>query len=140
MGRGSSFLISPFLSYVISDSTQHSSTLLASAWERVITAHRPATVSSQKTHFKTFLGFLFFYHLPQNFLYPNLLAFLEFLHQNSLSPKVIRNYLSSLSSLCSLYQVSSDCNHPALARFLRSLSINSHFRPTPRGIFDVPTL
>ena len=140
MGRDPPFFILPLLSYIISDSPQCSSKFLASAWERVITAHRPATVASQKTHFKTYLSFLFFYHLPQDFLCPNLLAFLEFLYQNLLSPKVIRNYLSSLSSLCSLFRISSDCNHPALARFLRSISINSHFRPTPRGVFDVPTL
>ena len=140
MGRDPPFFILPLLSYIISDSPQYSSKFLASAWERVITAHRPATVASQKTHFKTYLSFLFFYHLPQDFLCPNLLAFLEFLYQNLLSPKVIRNYLSSLSSLCSLFRISSDCNHPALARFLRSISINSHFRPTPRGVFDVPTL
>ena len=135
-----SFFISPFLSYLILDSSQHSSTFLAPAWEKVITAHRPATVSSQKTHFMTYLSFLLFYRLPQDFLSSNLLVFLEFLHQNRLSPKVIRNYVSSLSSLCLLYGLPSDCHHPSVGRFLRSISINSQFRPTPRGVFDVPTL
>ena len=140
MAGCSSFFISPFLSYLISDSSQHSSTFLAPAWEKVITAHRPAMVSSQKTHFKTYLSFLLFYHLPQDFSCSNLLAFLEFLHQNRLSPKIIRNYVSSLSSLCLLYGLPSDSHHPSVGRFLRSISINSHFRPTPRGVFDVPTL
>ena len=97
-------------------------------------------MTSQKTHFKTYLSFLFFYRLPQDFLCSNLLAFLEFLYQNKLSPKVIRNYVSSLSSLCLLYQIPSDCHHPSVGRFLLSIAINSQFRPTPMGVFDVPTL
>ena len=79
------------------------------------------------------LGSCSFFCLPQDFSCSNLLGFLEFLYQNNLSPKVIRNYLSSLLSLCSLYRIPCDSHHPAVARFIRSLSINSHFRPTPRG-------
>ena len=97
-------------------------------------------MTSQRTHFKTYLSFLFFYCLPQDFSCSNLLGFVEFLYQNKLSPKVIKNYVSSLSTLCSLYQIPCDCHHPAVARFLQSISINSQFRPTPRGVFDVPTL
>ena len=50
----------------------------------------------------------------------NLLIFLEFLARNSISH--------------------SDLSHPALIRFLRGFSINSPFRPTPRGIFDFRTM
>ena len=107
---------------------------------KIITAHRPATVTSQKIHFKTYLSFLFFYSLPQEFSCSNLLGFLDFLYQNKLPPKVIRNYVSSLSSLCSLYQIPCDCHHPAVDRFLHSISNNSQFRPTPSGDFDIPTL
>ena len=54
---------------------------------------------------------------------------------------MIRNYLSSLTSLGQFYGLdTSHLSHPAVSRFLRSLSINSPFRPTPRGIFDIITL
>ena len=135
MGRCSPSPISPFLSYLISYSAHHSSLLVASAWDKVITAYRPATVVLQKTHFKTYLFVLFFYHLPQNFWCSNLLGFLEILYQNKLSPKVIRNCVSSISSLCSLYQIPCDCQYPAIGRFLRSISMTSQFRPTTRRSF-----
>ena len=70
-----------------------------------------------------------------------MLAFLEYLHQNCISPKVIKNYLSSITSTASLYNLDpSPAFHPSILRFLRSISINSTFRPTPRGIFDLRTL
>ena len=53
---------------------------------------------------------------------------------------MIRNYVSSISFQCSLYQIPCDCHHPAIARFLHSISMTSHFRPTLRGVFDVQTL
>ena len=40
-----------------------------------------------------------------------------------------------------LYNIpSQNFSHPAVARLLRSLSLTSHFAPTPRGLFDIPTL
>ena len=33
-----------------------------------------------------------------------------------------------------------DLSHVTVAHYLRSISINSTFRPTPRGIFDIRTL
>ena len=71
----------------------------------------------------------------------SVLAFLEYLYQNLISPKVIRNYLSSITSMASLYNLDpSAAFHPSISRFLKSLSINSPFRPTPREIFDLRTL
>ena len=54
--------------------------------------------------------------------------------------KVICNYVSSLSSLCSLYHIPCDSQHPSIGSFLHSISIMSLFRPTPNGVFDIPTL
>ena len=48
------------LCYLISGSPRPYSTLVASARERIITAHRPPTVASQKMHFKTHLSFCCF--------------------------------------------------------------------------------
>ena len=69
-----------------------------------------------------------------------MLTFLEFLAQQNLSPKVIRNYMSSVISMAKVYHLQHvDTSHVLITRFLRSLSINSPFAPTPRGIFDIPT-
>ena len=85
--------------------------------------------------------FWIFYGLSVNVTAQNLLIFMEFLSRNQLSHRVIRNYLSSLSSMAQFYGLdTSHLSHPAVSIFLRSLSINSSFRPSPRGIFDIRTL
>ena len=71
----------------------------------------------------------------------SLLAFMEFLHVNSLSHKVILSYISSIKHAFmrfhwSLYPFS----HQSVLSYLRSISINSQFSPTPRGIFDLSTM
>ena len=71
----------------------------------------------------------------------NILTFLEYLFQNHISPKVIRNYLSSVRLMAHQYNMpQSDINHYAITNYIRSISINSAFSPTPRGIFDLSTL
>ena len=82
-----------------------------------------------------------FYDLPIEVSARNLLIFLEFLARNSISPRVVRNYFSSISSLSKFFNLDTrDLSHPAVTRFLRGLSISSPFRPTPRGIFDIRTM
>ena len=71
----------------------------------------------------------------------NLLCFFEFLHANDLSPKVIKNYLSSLRSMAKFYKLpAEDLYNHTVTLYLRSLTINSRFKPIPRGTFDIPTL
>ena len=79
--------------------------------------------------------------LPVNFSLHNILAFLEYLYQNCISPQVIKNYVSSLNSMARIYNIpAEDLSHVAVSHYLRSISINSTFRPTPRGIFDIRTM
>ena len=93
------------------------------------------------TNFKTFLSLMVFYGLPIELSPYNILIFLEFLTKNHLSPKVVRNYLASLSSVAQFYNFDTSATaHPAVHRFLRSLSIKSTFRPTPQGVFDIWTM
>ena len=126
---------------IISGGNTASQHLMTSAWQRILTAHRPSTNRTHKTHFRTFLSFLLFYDLPISLDLHNIIVFLEFLTTNHISHKVVRNYLSSIASLSSFYNLDpSHLSHPAVLRFVRSISINSHFRPTPRGIFDVRTM
>ena len=79
--------------------------------------------------------------LPVSLSVHNILSFLEYLYQNGLSPKVIKNYLSSISSVSKFFNLDvSHLSHIAVSHYLRSISINSSFRPTLRGIFDISTL
>ena len=69
----------------------------------------------------------------------NMLTFLEFLAQQNFSPKVIRNYMSSAVTMARFYHLQHvDTLHVLIVRFLRSLSMNSTFAPTPKGIFYIP--
>ena len=57
---------------------------------------------------------------------------------NGLSPKVIKNYLLSISSLDKVFNVNTTpLSHLSISHYLRSISINSTCRPTPRGVFDI---
>ena len=79
--------------------------------------------------------------LPIDISLHNILAFLQYLHENAISPKVIRNYISSVHAQAQFYGMNCEIMaHEAIARFLRSISINSKFSPTPRCVFDVHTL
>ena len=114
---------------------------MATAWSRIQQAYRPSTSSAHRTHLRTFLSFLYFSNLPSTFTLSNVLAFLEYLYQNHISPKVIKNYLSSITTMAKFYHLHhQDIFHPAVARYIRSISINSRFQPTPRGVFYVKTL
>ena len=69
--------------------------------------------------------------LPIEISLHNILAFLQYLHENALSPKVIKNYMSSVHSQAQFYGMKCEIRtHEAVARFLRSISINSKFSPT----------
>ena len=60
---------------------------------------------------------------------------------NHISPKVIKNYLSSICTVTTKYNLDvQDTFSHILTPFLRSISINSQFAPTPRGIFDISTM
>ena len=79
--------------------------------------------------------------LDPSFSLNNILCFLEFLHVNSLSPRVIKNYLVSLRTMAKFDKLSAeDLYFHSVTLYLRSLTINSKFRPVPRDTFDIPTL
>ena len=71
----------------------------------------------------------------------SLLAFLEYLYVNNMSPGVIQNYLSSLRTFARLrgWDIS-PFEHKLVLDYVRSITINSHFSPVPKGNFDVKTL
>ena len=115
--------------------------LLQAALGRLDQAYRPSTTASHLLHFRTFLAFLVFMNLPVAMSVHNILIFLEYLYINSLSPRVIKNYLSSLATMARQFNFdTSNFYHHMIQRYLRSISINSRFAPTPRGLFDIKTL
>ena len=69
----------------------------------------------------------------------NILTFLEYLYINALSPKVIKNYLSFIATMARQFNFdTSNIYHYMIQRYLRSISINSRFAPTP--LFDIKTV
>ena len=104
-------------------------------------AYRPSTTSAHRTHVRAYFAFLHIMDLPPTTTLHNIMEFIEYLHQNLISYKVISSYVSSIKSMAVLYNLpSQNFSHPAVNRLLRSISLTSHFAPTPRGIFDIPTL
>ena len=104
-------------------------------------AYRPSTTSAHRTHVRAYFAFLHIMDLPPTTTLHNIMVFIEYLHQNHISHKVISAYLSSVRSMATLYNLPlHPFSHPAITRLLRSISLTSHFAPTPRGVFDIPTL
>ena len=67
----------------------------------------------------------------------SVLAFLEFLHTNSISYKVIISYVSSLRKATHKYEWSPKVfSHRLVLEYLGSVSMNTRFTPTVRGIFE----
>ena len=63
---------------------------MSAVWHSIDQAYRSTTTAAYRTHFKTYLLFLFFSLIPFTFTLPNFLAFLQRLFQNQISPKVIK--------------------------------------------------
>ena len=126
---------------MISDLNLPSSTLLRSALTRARTAYRPSTMNAHHLHIRTYLAFVVFMDLPVELHVHSILAFLEYLHTNSISYKVLLNYISSLKRAALKYNWHPEVlSHRLVLDYIRSISINSTFTPTPRGIFDISTL
>ena len=141
MGESSSQTLTIGSFYIISDASQSSLHLLTGAWTRIDQAFRPSTASAHCTRFRTFIAFLLFLNLSIVISTHNVLVFLEYLVKSSISPKVVKNYLSSIASMASFYRIPHQAiQSEPVKRFLRSISINSSFSPTHRGIFNIHTL
>ena len=126
---------------MISDSNLPSSSLVRSALDRTKNAFRPSTMNAHRTHLRTYLSFTTFMSLSPIPSVHSLLAFMEYLYANSLSHKVIHNYISSIKSAAKRFHWPiPPFSHHLVTSFLRSISINSTLPPTPRGVFDLSAL
>ena len=127
-------------SYILGG-TPGSLLLMYSTWHRIDQAFRPSTLAAHTTHFKTFLAYLVFMKLPIQISVHNVLTFLEYLYCRQISPAVLRNYVSSIRSMGTKFLLDvSPLSHFTIDRYIRSVSINSQFAPSPRGIFYIKTL
>ena len=114
---------------------------MRSALDRTKTAHRPSTNSVHNTHLRIYLLFTVFMSLPPPPSVHSLLAFIKFLHANSISHKVIPNYISSIKEASRRFNWTlAPFSHHLVLSYLRSISMNSNFSSTPRGIFDLSAL
>ena len=126
---------------LISDAVPQSTCLLDSALARTASAFRPSTSAAHHCHLRTYVAFLVFLKILFVFSIHNLLSFGEYMYNNNTSHKVIKQYFSSLNTSASFYGLNVQAfSHPLLARFIRSISINSQFSPSPKGLFDIRTL
>ena len=98
-------------------------------------------MNAHNTHIRTYLSFANFMDLPVIPSIHSVLAFLEYLYLNFISYKVMLNYMSSLRKASHKYSWSPQVfSHRLILDYLRSVSLNSRFSPTIRGIFDISTL
>ena len=107
---------------------------------RTATAFHPSTSAAHMRHFRTSVVFLMFLNQPIVCSIHNFLIFGEYLHNNNISFKVMKQYFSSLLTCASYYNFDTKSfSHPLLFRFICSISMNSKFSPSPKGIFDIRT-
>ena len=134
MAQSPNISLQPKFTYLISGSNPSSLQLLNSAWQKMDQAYRPSTSSAHRTHFRTFISFIYFMDLPMSVTLHNVLVFLEYLHQNSLSPKVIKNYLSSIATMSKAYSIDYTATHHPAVHTSEAFPLPPLFLPL-RGAF-----
>ena len=132
LGHHSPSVLSSKRIYIIVGASRASTPLISSACQRMKHAYRPSTMSAHRTHVRAYFAFLHIMKLPPTTTLHNIMVFIEYLHQNFISCKVISSYISSIKSMSVLYNLPSKIfSHPDITRLLRSISLTSHFAPTP---------
>ena len=69
-----------------------------------------------------------------------ILAFMQFLHENSISPMVINNYLISKAVVERLGWPHAPLCHNSISLFIKSISNSASYTPKFKGHFDLPTI
>ena len=93
-------------------------------------AYRPSTLAAQRMH----ISCLCHIHGHSTSVHnSNCFIFLRIFVFDSVSPRAIANYVSSLKTAAKRYKFDSDpMQHQLVSAYLRSISINSTFAPTPK--------
>ena len=106
-----------------------------------MTSLRPRTASAYLAQFKLYLAFVIKYRIDNIDNTASILAFLEFLVKNDVSHSQVNNYISAIKHYFKLFNLSvTQCDHPHITLFTRSLRLNASYTPTTKNVIDIPTL
>ena len=116
--------------------------LVAKAAGRLHQAYRPKTSSAHMSHLRLFIQFSQYTASPFPPESPSsILAFMEFLHLNSISPPSISAYIHSLrSKFKALGLPVSHLYHHSISLALRSFHLNVPHRQRTKGIFQISNI
>ena len=116
--------------------------LVERAARRLGQAYRPKTRAAHLSHLRLFLQFSLYTSSPFPPSSPTpVLAFIEFLQFNGLSPPSISAYIHSLrSKFKSLNIPSAPLHHHSVLLSLRSLALNVPHTRRVKGIFDITSI
>ena len=116
--------------------------LVARASGRISEAFRPKTRAAHLLHLRLFIQFCIFTFTPFPPVSPSpVLAFIEFLQLNGLSPSSISTYIHSIrSKFNSLNLPSAPLYHNSIHLALRSIHLNVPHLRRAKGVFDIRTL
>ena len=114
--------------------------LLAQAHHRIDKALRPRTSAAYLSKFKTFVPFSLHFSTPIPQL-SSLLVFLELLAQNGSKAHTLSSYVAAISHFFKLYDIPTiRLSHRKVLLFIKSVSTNSHYAPSYKVNFTIPTL
>ena len=109
---------------------------------RLKTAFAPKTARCYHILFRNFLAFCHCVKVqPKNVDIRIVMAYLEYLAQNSVSVHMISNNLSAIRANFVIYGLDHGVfSHPKISYFIKSLKRNRPLHITPRNIMDLKTL
>ena len=125
------------MSYLFIVGLSHRNNTLMTATMERLQGIRPHTEYQYKRQFHVFLAFVLHKKFNTWDNITTVLLFLEFLASNSLSHRVILNYVSALKFAFTSYGWNSDIfSHPLVVRLLRGTALSVHTPPSPNGLFS----
>ena len=116
--------------------------LAGKAMSRLHLAFRPKTSKVYTAMFRVFLAFCIYMKVTlQHLSVKVILAFLECLVCNKVSPAVLANYVSAIKAKCILYNLSYHvCENVKIKYFLKSVKITRPLSVKPHNIIDLDML
>ena len=123
-------------SFIISGLSQQAGSLMQAAMKRLDQGLRPHTTMQYVRQFKVFLAFVLHSKLESLVSVQTILLFIELLASNTLSYRVIMNYVSALKHMFKRYGWScASFSHPLVLRLLKGVNYSVRSNLKPKGIF-----
>ena len=116
--------------------------LAGKAMSHIHLAFRPKTSKAYTAMFRVFLAFCIYMKVSlQQLSVKVILAFLECLVCNRVSPAVLANYISAVKAKCILYNLSYHvCENVKIKYFLKSVKITRPLSVKPHNVIDLDML